>query len=97
LDLGAEHRPRPHQNHPVGPAECRATLSDRMNAGGETNARRDHPPTRPPPDGQFSVYPQVSASRQGHLGDTSATRQCTHLWPARGSAGPPVRFDADAS
>ena len=26
----------------MGPAECRATLSDRMNAGGETTPNRDH-------------------------------------------------------
>jgi len=42
VDLGAEHRPRLREDGPVDPAECRATLSDRMAAGGETTDHGNH-------------------------------------------------------
>ena len=58
---GAEHRPRPRTNRPKGPSECRATLSDRMAAGGETTDHGDHAGLRP----DYVANPQVRASRQG--------------------------------
>ena len=59
--LGAEHRPRPRVNRLQGLSECRATLSDRMAAGGETTDHGDHAGLGP----SHVANPQVSASQQG--------------------------------
>ena len=88
--LGAEHRPRPRANRPKCPSESRATLSDRMAAGGKRTDHGDDAGLRP----DHVTNALVRAPRRGgtlttrRQPDASSTRRAPGTRACMSSGGP---------